>query len=85
MSHAANLDVAAQTLKGDYVLSWKPHPVTMIASYNENLIRSELRKGFDKLRGCHSIVCLRDTQTLFGEPQRAAGWTRVAQEVAQEY
>ena len=85
VSHAADLDVAAQTLKGDYVLSWKPHPVTMIASYNEDLIRSELRKGFDKLRGCHSIVCLRDTQTLFGEPQRAAGWTRVAQEVAQEY
>jgi len=38
-----------------------------------DLIRSELRKGFDKLKGCHSIVCLRDTQTLFGESQRAAG------------
>ncbi len=85
VSHAANLEIAAQTLKGDYVLSWKPHPVTMIASYSEDLIRSELGKGFDKLKGCHSIVCLRDTQTLFGEPQRAAGWTRVAQEVAQEY
>jgi hypothetical protein len=59
--------------------------VTMIASYSEDLIRSELRKGLEKLKGCHAIVCLRDTQTLFGEPQRASGWTRVAQEVAQEY
>jgi hypothetical protein len=85
VSHAANLEIAAQTLKADYVLSWKPHPVTMIASYNEDRIRKELREGFDRLKGCHVIVCLRDTQTLFGEPQRAAGWTRVAQEVAQEY
>ena len=57
----------------------------MIASYDEKVIRRELRKGFDQMKGCHSIVCLRDTQTLFGEPQRAGGWTRVAQEVAQEY
>ena len=71
VSHAANLEIAAQTLKADYVLSWKPHPVTMIASYNEDLIRTELRKGLDKLKGCHAIVCLRDTQTLFGEPRRA--------------
>ena len=85
VSHAANLEVAAATLQRNYVLSWKPHPVTMIASYSEDLIRRELRNGFDKMKGCCSIVCLRDTQTLFGEPQRAAGWTRVAQEVAEEY
>ncbi len=85
VSHAANLSIAAESLKGNYVLSWKPHPVTMIASYNEDLIRAELRRGFDAMKGCHSIVCLRDTQTLFGEPPRAAGWTRVAQEVAGEY
>lgn len=85
VSHAANLQVAAETLKANYVLSWKPHPVTMIASYNEEVIRRELRKGFDLMKGCHSIVCLRDTQTLFGQPQRAGGWTRVAQEVALEY
>ncbi len=85
VSHAANLDVAADVLKDRYVLSWKPHPVTMIASYNEEVIRRELRRGFDKMKGCHVIVCLRDTQTLFGEPQRAGGWTRVAQEVAGEY
>jgi hypothetical protein len=85
VSHAADLEIAAETLKGDYVLSWKPHPVTMIATYREEHIRRELRKGFDQLKGCHSIVCLRDTQTLFGEPWRADGWTRVAQEVAAEY
>ena len=85
VSHAASLEIAAAALKGNYVLSWKPHPVTMIASYSEDLIRAELHGGFQKLKGCHSIVCLRDTQTLFGEPQRAAGWTRVAREVAEEY
>ena len=85
VSHAANLEVAAEALKGNYVLSWKPHPVTMIASYNEDLIRRELRKGFEQLKGCCVIVCLRDTQTFFGEPRRATGWTRVAREVAGEF
>jgi hypothetical protein len=85
VSHAANLEIAADTLKDRYVLSWKPHPVTMIASYDEEVIRRELAKGFEQMKSCHAIVCLRDTQTLFGEPERAAGWTRVAQEVAGRY
>jgi hypothetical protein len=84
VSHAASLSTAADVLKDRYVLSWKPHPVTMIASYNEETIRRELAKGFDQMKGCCIIVCLRDTQTLFGEPERAAGWTRVAREVADE-
>jgi len=84
VSHAANLEVAADKLKDKYVLSWKPHPVTMIVRYDEANIRRELRKGFDTMKGCCVITCLRDTQTLFGEPERAGGWTRVAQEVAAE-
>ena len=31
------------------------------------------------------VVCLRDTQTLFGEPERVAKWTRISLEVASEY
>ena len=79
VSHAANLETAAEKLKDRYVLSWKPHPVTMIASHDEDLIRRELRKGFDRLKGCCSIVCLRDTQTLLaipGAPPAGHGWHR---------
>ena len=85
VSHAANLEIAADKLKDKYVLSWKPHPVTMIVRYDEKNIRNELRKGFAIMKGCCFIACLRDTQTLFGEPERADGWTRVALEVAAEF
>ena len=85
VSHAANLEVVAEKLQDKYVLSWKPHPVTMIARYDEENIRKELRRGFDIMKGCNVIACLRDTQTLFGHPERAGGWTRVALEVASEY
>jgi hypothetical protein len=85
VSHAADLRVAAEKLNDQYVLSWKPHPVTMIAEHDEHAIRDVLRKGLRTMRDCHVIVCLRDTQTLFGEPERAGGWTRVALEVAAEF
>ena len=85
VSHAANLEIAADRLRDNYVVSWKPHPVTMIGQYDEDRIRRELRRGFEQLKGCRVIACLRDTQTLFGEPGRAGGWTRAALDVAAEY
>jgi hypothetical protein len=84
VSHAANLEVAAERLKDDFVLSWKPHP-GMIASFSEAAVEKELRRGFDITKGCRLVVCLRDTQTLFGEPGRVSAWTRIARELAREY
>ncbi len=85
VSHAANLEIAAAKLKNKYVLSWKPHPVTMFVRYDETNVRKELRKGFDTMKGCCVICCLRDTQSLFGDPERPGKWTRLALEVASEY
>jgi hypothetical protein len=84
VSHGADLPTAAAKLGDRYVMAWKPHPVTMIARYDQAAIREELRRGLRLLAGCHVVLCLRDTQTLFGEPERAAGWTRAACEVASE-
>ncbi|NWG12906.1 MAG: hypothetical protein HXY20_05145 [Acidobacteria bacterium] len=85
VSHASDLRIAAERLGGDYVFSWKPHPVEMITLFNEDRIRATLRKAFEITRDCHVIVCLRDTQTLQGEPERAARWTRIALEVSEEF
>jgi hypothetical protein len=85
VSHAASLEIAADMLKDNYVLSWKPHPVRMITSFDEKNVREELTRGFEQTRGCCVIVCLRDTQTLFGEPERVSAWTRIATDVAEHY
>jgi hypothetical protein len=84
VSHAANLEIAADALKRNYVFSWKPHP-GLIASFDETILRKELKKGLDVAKECCVIVCLRDTQTLFGEPERAWKWTAIAQDLAAEY
>jgi hypothetical protein len=85
VSFAASLEIAADTLKDNYVLSWKPHPVRMIAGFDERNIRRELKIGFEQAKGSCLIVCLRDTQTLYGEPERASVWTRVAMELAEQF
>ncbi|MBI4165638.1 MAG: hypothetical protein HY508_07895, partial [Acidobacteria bacterium] len=76
VSHASTLGIAAEKLRGDYVLSWKPHPAEMITMFDKERIRRAMRRAFDITRDCCVVVCLRDTQTLLGEPGRVAEWTR---------
>jgi hypothetical protein len=78
VSHAADLTVAAERLRGDYVLSWKPNATQMIATFDEEHIRRSMEEAFVVARGCNLVVSLRDTQTLFGNPGRVAAWTRIA-------
>jgi hypothetical protein len=84
VSHAADLEIAADALKNEYVFSWKPHP-GLIAAFDEAGVRNELKRGLEIAKGCCLVVCLRDTQTLFGEPERAWKWTAIAQELAALY
>lgn len=84
VSHCADLEVAAEKIKGNYVFSWKPN-CSVIAVYDEGIIRSRLREGFEKTKDCHVVCCLRDTITLFGHPERVERWTDIAVETAEEF
>jgi hypothetical protein len=85
VSHSSNLEIAAEKLRDHYVFSWKPHPVEMIAMFDEECVRRAMKRAFDITRECCVVVCLRDTQTMYGNPERVAEWTRIAIEVASEY
>jgi len=82
VSHEADLGVAADKLKDRYVLSWKPNVSRMIATFDEEYIRRSMEEAFDITRDCCLVVSLRDTQTLFGEPERISRWTRITLETA---
>ena len=82
--HSADLDIAAEKIQDKYVFAWKPH-CGVIATYDENTIRNQLRTGFEKTKGCHVACCLRDNITLFGHPERVERWTEIAVELATEY
>jgi hypothetical protein len=85
VSHASKLEIAAEKLRDNYVFSWKPHPVEMITMFDEECIRRVMKRAFDITKECCVVVCLRDTQTLYGSPERVAQWTRIAVELASEY
>ena len=82
VSHAADLRIAADKLKTGYVLSWKPNASRMIATFDKEYIRQSMEDAFDIARDCHLVVSLRDTQTLYGDPDRISKWTRIALETA---
>lgn len=84
VSHSANIEIAARALKGEYVFSWKPHPARMIVNFDESYIRKEMGRVFDLTRECRLIACLRDTQTLSGEPDRLARWIELSMQAALE-
>jgi len=78
-------EVAASILEDKYIYSWKPHPAKMIGTFDEDFIRTELRRVFDITRGCVVAVSLRDVQTVEGEPRRLSRWAEIARETAAEY
>jgi len=82
VSHAADLKIAVEKLGNRYVLSWKPNASRMIATFDEEYIRETMEEAFDITSDCHLVVSLRDTQTLFNEPERISKWTRIAVETA---
>lgn len=78
-------EAAVEKIQDKYVYSWKPNPTDMIAVFNEDFIRSEMKRVFEITKECYVAVALRDTQTLYGEPERLAKWTQITKEVAIEY
>jgi len=84
VSHASNLRLAAERIKDKFVLSWKPNVSHMIATFNEEYIRHSMEEAFEITRNCCLVVSLRDTQTLFGEPERIRKWTQITLETARK-
>jgi hypothetical protein len=85
VSHAADLEIAADTLGDRYVLSWKPNASQMIATFDEEYIRHTMERALDITKDCHLVISLRDTQTLFGEPKHISEWTRITLETTMKY
>ncbi len=82
VSHVSNLRIAAEKLQNKFVLSWKPSVSHMIATFDEDYIRRSMEEAFEITGDCCLVVSLRDTQTLFGDPERISKWTQITLETA---
>ena len=85
ITFSCDLEIAADSLKSDYVYSWKPNTAELITLFSPERIRKHMGDGFKIMKDCNVVASLRDTQTLYGEPQRASTWCDVTMELAREY
>ncbi len=77
--------ISAERLGGDYIFSWKPNPARIaMETFNEDLVRRDIRETLDIARGCIVEIILKDTHTCRGEPERFDRWYRIAREEVEE-
>ena len=86
MSPWVDIDRAVEAVGRDYVFTHKPNPtIVSMHSWDPDLARQQLAEALQKTRDNVVEVTLQDLHTLHGEPHRLTEWSRMAQELAQEY
>lgn len=82
----ADREKIADLLGKEYLVSLKPSPTPLAQKHmDENLVRSELRRDLDILKGCHVELIMKDNNTLGGSKTNAVRWCRIAREEIDRY
>jgi hypothetical protein len=77
----ANVRRCAEQIGKDYVISWRPNPTDMVCcGFDEDRIRRQIREGLSAMKGCHVQIHLKDIETVEGDYDRLAKWTRIVRE-----
>jgi hypothetical protein len=84
VSPFANSGRMAELLGDRYVFSLKPNPVDLAGDhFDEDAIRTGLRRKLQAARNCHIEIIMKDTHTLRCDPRRAIRWTQIARAEAE--
>lgn len=79
---AADAPRCAEQIGTDYVISYRPSPADMVGyGWDPKRVRRILRRDLEPCRGLHADICLKDTETVQGDPDRVKRWVRVVREV----
>jgi hypothetical protein len=80
----SDVQVMAELLQGNYILSLKPSPVPLAQSrLDEDSTRRDLRRDLRKTRDCRVEIIMKDNHTLGNNPQNAVRWVTIAKEESQ--
>ncbi len=77
----ANVDRAAESIGGDYVLSYKPNPAFVaVDTFDEEPVRREIARVLAacKRSGCTCELILKDISTVRNHPGNLVLWERAA-------
>ncbi|MDO8686328.1 MAG: hypothetical protein Q7J78_06640, partial [Clostridiales bacterium] len=75
-----DIKTAANELEDKYIYSWKPNPAYLASGYNEDFIRSDIRKTLETAKDCVLEVILKDTFTVENHPERLERWLKIVRE-----
>ncbi|MDH7570165.1 MAG: hypothetical protein QHJ73_11335 [Armatimonadota bacterium] len=85
VSPMANVARCAEQIGRDYVLSYRPSPTDMVGyGWNEERVRSILRRDLTACRGCHVDITLKDVETVQCDRDRPRKWVEVTRSVIDE-
>lgn len=73
-------EVMASQLGRDYVFSRKPNPAPVCTTFNEDVIRADLRSTLAVAADLPLEIILKDTHTIQNEPWRLTRWVEIALE-----
>jgi len=77
----ADVAVAAEGLRDEYIFSWKPNPAVISGqAWDPAATRRRLREFLQITQGCIREIILKDIETVRGEPKRLADWLQIARE-----
>lgn len=86
MSPWVDIAAGAAALGNGFIFSSKPNPELVTReSFHPDQIAQDIRDRCEKTRGCVVEIILKDVMTCRQEPWRLTEWTRIAQQIAEEY
>jgi hypothetical protein len=85
VSPFANVARCAEQIGRDYVISYRPSPADMVSyGFDENRIRTILRRDLTACRGLHVDITLKDVETVQNDASRVRRWVGITREVVDE-
>lgn len=85
VSPFANVPRCAEQIGRDYVISYRPSPTDMVSyGFDQERIRTILRRDLEACRGCHVDITLKDVETVQGYPDRVRRWVELTRRVIDE-
>lgn len=76
----SNVEVMAERLGNKYVFCRKPNPAYVSTSWEEDVIRQDLRQTIEATKGMSVQLILKDVHTVAKEPWRFKRWVDIARE-----
>jgi len=79
---SADVHKCAEKIGTDYVLSWRPNPGDMVGySFDEGRICRIVSDAMKSLKHCHTIIVLKDVETVQNEPDRLKKWVELVRKI----